>query len=129
MNSLVRSDGQALGGEESLEGRVLGEGVWVHGEDVDLAGGLAPDQLTRGVVTEVQLRGKHEEVHWQPGPGKCKVNTTYTFMVNTHFSTSVQQILKHKLVSETVFFCLRFQPSLLQMEVAPPHLRYNETLV
>ena len=35
-------------------------------EDVDLAGDPAPDQLARGVVTQVQLRGQHEEVNRQP---------------------------------------------------------------
>ena len=59
---------QTLRGEESLQGSVLGEGVRVQGKVVDLAGDRAPDQLTRGVVTQVQLRGQHEEVNWQPRP-------------------------------------------------------------
>ena len=70
MESPVRTVGQEIvRGEESLQGSVLGEGVRVQGKVVDLAGDRAPDQLARGVVTQVQLRGQHEEVHWQPGPG------------------------------------------------------------
>ena len=60
---------QTLRGEESLQGRGPGEGVRVQGEHVDLTCDRAPDQLARGVVTQVQLRGQHEEVHWQPRPG------------------------------------------------------------
>ena len=69
MESPVRTVGQEIvWGEESLQGSVLGEGVRVKGKVVDLAGDRAPDQLARGVVTQVQLRGQHEEVHWQPRP-------------------------------------------------------------
>ena len=70
MESPVRTVGQEIvRGEESLQGSVLGEGVRVKGKVVDLAGDRAPDQLARGVVTQVQLRGQHEEVNWQPRPG------------------------------------------------------------
>ena len=76
MESPVRTVGQEIvWGEESLQGSVLGEGVRVQGEHVDLAGDRAPDQLARGVVTQVQLRGQHEEVNWQPRPGWSGVNT------------------------------------------------------
>ena len=68
MHSAVRRARQTLRGEESLQGRGPGEGVGVQGEDVDLAGDPAPDQLARGVVTQVQLRGQHEEVNRQPRP-------------------------------------------------------------
>ena len=40
----------------------------VNGEHVDLAGDRAPDQLARGVVTQVQLRGQDKQVHRQPRP-------------------------------------------------------------
>ena len=76
MESPVRTIGQEIvRGEESFQGSVLGEGVRVQGKVVDLAGDRAPDQLARGVVTQVQLRGQHEEVHWQPRPGRSVVNT------------------------------------------------------
>ena len=66
MLNLVRTVGQEIvRGEEPLKRCVPGEGVRVQGEDVDPAGDPAPDQLARGVVTQVQLRGQHEEVNWQ----------------------------------------------------------------
>lgn len=75
MESPVRTVGQEIvRGEESLQGSVLGEGVRVKGKVVDLAGDRAPDQLARGVVTQVQLRGQHEQVNWQPRPGWSGVN-------------------------------------------------------
>ena len=71
MDNFVWCVDKFLGGEESLEGRVLREGVGVQGEYVDLACERAPGQLTGGVVTEVQLCGQDEEVNWQPGPVQC----------------------------------------------------------
>ena len=69
MESSVWTVGQEIvRGEESLQGSVLGEGVRVKGKVVDLAGDLPPDQLTRGVVTQVQLRGQDKQVHGQPRP-------------------------------------------------------------
>ena len=119
MHSAVRRAGQTLRGEESLQGRGPGEGVGVQGEDVDLAGDRPPDQLTRGVVTQVQLRGQHEEVNRQPRPavvrGQHGVKSLTLF-------TSAQQILRHKLVLERVSFSLRFLPLLFQMEGYPHHL-------
>ena len=64
----MRRAGQTLRREESLQGSVLGEGVGVQGEDVDLAGDRAPGQLARGVVTQIQLRGQDKQVHGQPRP-------------------------------------------------------------
>ena len=78
----MRRAGQTGGGEESLEGGEAGEGVWLQAEDVDLAGDLAPDQLTGGVVPQVQLRGQDEEVHWQSRPG---VVVLWGGMVQCHF--------------------------------------------
>ena len=69
MHCPVRRAGQPGGGEEALEGGEAGEGVGLQAEDVDLAGDPTPDQLTRGVVPQVQLRGQDEKVHWQPRPG------------------------------------------------------------
>ena len=108
MHRPVLRAGQAGGGEESLEGGEAGEGVWLQAEDVDLAGDLAPDQLTGGVVPQVQLRGQDEEVHWQPRPG---VVVLWGGIVHCDFKyTFAQQILKHKLVLGTGFSSLRFPP-------------------
>ena len=69
MESPVRTVGQEIvRGEESLQGSVLGEGVRVKGEVADLAGDRAPDQLTRGVIPQVQLGGQDKQVHGQPRP-------------------------------------------------------------
>ena len=69
MLNLVRTVGQEIvRGEEPLKRCVPGEGVRVQGEDVDLAGDWPPDQLARGVVIQVQLRGQNKEVQWQPRP-------------------------------------------------------------
>ena len=68
MHSAVRCTCQTLRGEESLQGRGSGEGVRVQGEHVDLASDRAPDQLARGVVTQVQLGGQDKQVHGQPRP-------------------------------------------------------------
>lgn len=70
MENPVRTVGQETGrGEESLEGSVHRESVRVQSKDVELTSDPAPDHLTRGVVTKVQLRGQDKEVHWQPRPG------------------------------------------------------------
>ena len=75
MESPVRTVGQEIvRGEESLQGSVLGEGVRVKGKVVDLAGDRAPDQLARGVVTQVQLRGQDKQVHGQPRPRRGRNN-------------------------------------------------------
>ena len=69
MESPVRTVGQEIvRGEESLQGSVLGEGVRVQGEDVDLAGDWPPDQLACCVVIQVKLRGQDKQVHGQPRP-------------------------------------------------------------
>ena len=60
-----------LRAEETLQRSVFGNIVKIHSEDIDLVPDVRADQVTGGVVGEVQVVGEEDEVDDQARPASC----------------------------------------------------------
>ena len=62
--------------EETLQRSLFGNIVEIHSEDIDLVPDVRADQVTGGVVGEVQVVGEEDEVDDQARPASYRLHRT-----------------------------------------------------
>ena len=67
----VRTVEQLLTREEALHRSISGDVLHVDGENLDLVTDVGVDQMTGGVVRQVQLGADHDQGHLEAGPPGC----------------------------------------------------------